>query len=386
MAAASELSKLPAAEREERLQAIQRLAVLQAPADELEVPPPVRPMGEYLATEIEKPPELVHPFQVARGAMTALIARAGKGKTTMTLNRALRWSVGRPMFEGLPEVMAPVQPLRILIIENEGAPGFFHEKLQQMFDNQEFTDEEREMAAANMLIWGEGGWPRVKLFRNDRTRGDDFDLVRRGIEIHEPDVLIMEPFRTLWDGEENSATEMTEVTDRIARLASDYKIGVLLTHHERKGGTGEDGEQMSAGRGSTVLEGEAAVMERWRQVKEDQSELSWVKSRFSKPAAPVRMEFVWSRWTYDFVPEEAGKREIKALLLRSAGASLGIREMAEELSESQSRVRRLLSEMMEDPDENLKESPSRPASDGGTTGKRYRYALEGDENEERLNF
>lgn len=378
-AAAAYLAALEPDEREKKLKAIRNLAVLRAPEDRVVGEPPVRTLAEYLAHEIETPPMLVQPGQVARGAITALIARAGKGKTTMTLNRILRWSIGQPMFSDLPDVMAPTAPLKTLVIENEGAPGFFQEKLQLMFDAQGFNAEQREQSAENVLIWGEGGWPRIKL--DDEAT---YELVRRGIETHAPDLVLMEPFRSLWKGEENSSTEMQALVDAIATLAAEYKIGVILTHHERKSGPGEDGEEMSAGRGSTVLEGEAAVMERWKQVKGETSELSWVKWRFAKPVPPVRMTFDWQKWGYEFVPEDAGRREIKELLIEN-GSLMTVKEMADELHETEKRVRRLANELADDPEENVKAERSIHSA-AGSTGKRYRVVMDETQASEGLDY
>lgn len=376
--AAKDLASLPAEMREQRLEALRKMAILQSSPENLEAPPPIRNMGEYLEHKIETPPMLVEPGQLARGATTALIARAGKGKTTMTLNRIIRWSIGRPMFDGLPTVMAPTQALRILIIENEGAPGFFQEKLQLMFESHPMSEEEREMAKANILIWGEGGYPRIKL-DDPETEA----LVRRGVETFEPDVILMEPFRSLWRGEENSATEMQKITDILADIAAEYQVGILLTHHENKGG-GDAGstEQMTAARGSTVLEGEAAVMERYRQIKENVSELSWIKPRFGRPAAPVRMEFQWETWTYEYVPEEAGKREILDLLAANPEVAMTVREISDDLEETDRRVRRLLREMVDDPEETRLREYKSVHSGAGSTGKRYRIVLDEEQADE----
>lgn len=366
LAASRELAQLPAEERQHRLEAMTQFGTLQASPENALVPPPVHQMGEYLATEIPKPPMLVMPFQVARGALTALSSRAGKGKTTMTLNRALRWSVGRPMFDDLPDVMAPVAALKVLVIENEGSPGFFQEKLGMMADSQGFSAEEREQANENILIWGQGGFPRIKL-----DDDEDYDMVRRALEEHGPDIVIMDTFRTLWSGEENSATEMQVVLDRVAFIASEYELGVIVTHHERKSGPGDDGEQMSAVRGSTVLEGEAAVMERYKAIRDNVSELFWTKSRFGKAAAPVRMEFVWERWGYDYIPESASRRGVKELLVQNHGIAVTAREVAEELGEPVDKVRRWLNELSADDDEAVKALPSQHTGQG-SSGKRYK--------------
>src|SRR4051812_28149098 len=96
--------------------------------------PPVRTLREYLDAPIEVPPVLVEPNMVVRGGLNATIGRAGKGKTVLSLNRLLRWSSGAPFFEGWKNqegqhFYEPVDPLKVLIVENEGAAGLFHKQI-----------------------------------------------------------------------------------------------------------------------------------------------------------------------------------------------------------------------------------------------------------------
>jgi hypothetical protein len=376
--AVEELAGIPAAAREAHLTRLKKAAVLAANPENAIEKPPVRTVAEYLAADLGMPPMLVGPGQIARGAVTALISRGGKGKTTMTLNRIARWSVGKPMFGDLPDVMAPVDgPIRSLVIENEGSPGFFQDRLRLLLDSQDFTDDEREMAGQNILIWGDGGWPRIKL-----DDPDTVDLVRRGIEEHHPDLVMLDTFRSLHRGAENSSDEMQQILDTVTTLAAEYGAGVLLIHHENK--TPLEGDQMSAARGSTVLEDDVAVMERYSPVRGVQSEIKWVKTRFMKPAAPVRMEFDFDTWTYRYVPEAEGRREILDILARNAGHPLAVRDIAEELGESVEHTRRLLRDLEEDDDTDVKRLPS-VASGDGSSGQRYQLDT-GDGNGERLSF
>ena len=105
---------------------VKLLALQDVPEESFE--PPVTSLGEYLDTPIPIPPSLVWPTIVVRGEITATLGRAGKGKTTMNLNRILRWGCGRPLYdsfrdkEGKP-YLAPTDPIKSLIIENEGLGG-----------------------------------------------------------------------------------------------------------------------------------------------------------------------------------------------------------------------------------------------------------------------
>lgn len=343
--------------------------------------PPIRTLGQYLADPIEVPPELVQPFILVRGGVSATIGRAGKGKTVMNLNRQLRWSAGLPFFDGHEDhdgnpVMMPTKPLRSLIVENEGAGGLFHRQVGIMLHASEYmTDEARELAKENLLVWGDGGYSGLKL--DDPQK---LDMVRRGCEKWDPDVLFVEPFRGLWNGEENSATDMAVVVDALVEIAADYKCAVLLAHHERKSGIGDDGEAMSAGRGSTVLEGAVTTMENFQSAKGgDQRELSWSKSRHGKAPNPVRMEWDSDAWWYKWVPSERLEEGIIEALRDNADEPMTTKELSEALDEPQHKVRKMANGMVKD--NRLKKLASVSHGGDGSSGVRYRLPSDGNSDE-----
>lgn len=330
-------------ERQRAMQQLQQLVVAQLPAEEV-AKPPVSTLGEYLDTEIELPPILVEPGLVARGAISAMIARGGKGKTAVSLNRLLRWSMGKPLLDELPELMKPVGPLKILIIENEGAPGHFQKVLRTIIEQNDFTPEEQALARENVHIWGDGGWSGLKL--DDPA---NIELVDRAVGETGCDIVFIEPFRGLWRGDENSATEMANILDAISDIANKHNCAAMITHHENKSGGGEANDPMSAARGSSVMEAVAAVMERWAPVKGGrQRELSWIKARFDEAPAPVRLEFDRDKWSYRFVAEEEGEREVLGFLSQFPGQYMTINEIKDELGESYQRVRKWCNALAED--------------------------------------
>src|SRR4051794_16822940 len=90
------LASLPEKQRAQARQAARQMFAMAVPDDELDKPP-VRNLGEFVDEELELPPILVEPGLVARGAVTAMVAKGGKGKTTLSFNRLLRWACGRPL-------------------------------------------------------------------------------------------------------------------------------------------------------------------------------------------------------------------------------------------------------------------------------------------------
>jgi hypothetical protein len=351
-------------------------AVKQAPDEAFE--PPIRTLGQYLDDPIEVPPELVTPYILVRGGMTCTVGRAGKGKTVMNLNRLLKWSAGLPMFEGWfdPEgnkLLAPPddKPLKSLIIENEGAAGLFHRQVGIMLHAEGYlTEQQRELAKENLLVWGDGGYSNLKF--DDPKQ---LDSVRAGIEKYEPDIVFVEPFRGLWRGEENSATDMAVVVDAMMNIAADYKIGVLLAHHERKSGAGDDGEKMSVARGSGVLEGVVTALENFESVKAgEQRELSWSKSRHAGAPNPVRMTWDHQAWWYSHVPTTAIEETIVGALRDQPDEPMTVADLHDATDEPKGKIREICKKLKSE--NRVKALPS--ISDGtGSTGPRYMIAGEG---------
>ncbi len=360
------------------------LGAKEVPKDAFE--PPVTPLGEYLDTPIEVPPSLVWPTIVVRGELTATLGRAGKGKTTMNLNRIFKWAAGRPLFDGFvnPEdetqtYLAPERPLRTLILENEGSAGMFHQKVGTMVYNcgDVLSDEDRELIRENIFIWGDGGYSGLKL-DNDQNVAH----LRAGIEKCEPDIVFVEPFRGLWKGEENSSTDMAVVIDNIIAMATDYKCGFVLSHHERKGGAGDD-DLMSAGRGSTVLEGAVACMENFQGVKgQDLRQMQWSKARYLQPPPTMRLEYSFDTGWYSHVPDS--RLEIAVLeAINEADSPVTKADLAEMLSEKPEDVSKVANKLATEGRIKRLQSESVPGG-RGTTG--YRYASLGDTDDNPLNF
>jgi len=337
------LAGLDERDRTAAIAASKHAYAMSVPAEELDRPP-VSTLGEFLAKEIDIPPILVKPGVVARGALTALISKGGKGKTTLSFNRLIRWAVEKPLFDELPDVMQPTSPLKSLIIENEGGGWHTQNKLRTILGNCGLTEEEQETAKSNVNIWGDGGWSSLRL-----DDPENLETVKRGIEAVEPDILFLEPFRLLWRGEENSSTEMLKVLESFYELANVYNISVMITHHESKGGVGDGADPMEKARGSTVFSDLGAVMERWAMAGQ-QREWSLTKWRFDDAPAPVRMTYDRETEGYKYVSENENQRKVIGILYRNPGSWMTVDEVREDLDtgESLDTVRKWLKSAYED--------------------------------------
>ena len=361
--AAKQIAGLDEGERVLALKQLEMLAVAEAPLENVQAIP-VRTLGEYLDAHLPEPPALVTPGLVVEGGVTLMTARGGKGKTTFSLNRMVRWAAGQPVFDG-EDSMAPTKPLRCLIIENEGAPGFFQSRLKAIVKAQ--AGDHLDAVRENILIWGDGGWSSLKL-----DEAQNVELIQRACEKYEPDIVFMEPLRGLHKGEENSATEMAVVLDQLNGLATTYNMGVLLTHHETKSGPGDGADEMNAVRGSGVFTDLAGVIERYRHVQGGKlSEIKWTKSRWHHPMPnPVRMKFESTTWGYTLIAESEQQKAILAIMLEAPGERYSVNDLSEISGETVDHCRKVANELVDD-DKVKRERGLRQPGAGGSPGMAY---------------
>jgi RecA-family ATPase len=330
---------------------------------------PITSLGAYLDQPIEVPPRLVEPALFVRGGIFCVTGAPGKGKTSFLLNCLVSWASGRPMFPGCNQLV-PSQPVRSLIIENEGAPGEFHRKIGIMLNKGPLSDKEKLLARDNILVWGDGGYSGFKL--------DDHSYVerlRKGIEEHKPDVVFIEPFHGLWSGDENSATEMRKVLDTMQEVATSHDLTIAIAHHDRKSGAYEEGDLMNVARGSGALAGAVTVMSHHRPAKDDQ-EREWSVSKSRHAPKPAALRMIWddsSQW-YSWVSDESGEGEVLKLLQEAEGDPCYVPDMAQQLGESQKWVRARLKKLKDSG--RIKTTASRPTTGGGTTGVGWRIVIE----------
>lgn len=341
LAAADFLAGLPREERERAEQQLRQLVKAKAPVEELIEPPPVRPLREYLTMELTQAAALDTSRLLVRGELLVTVGKSGKGKTTLNLMRLLRWGAGLPLFDEEPDVLAPVdgQPLRSIIIENEGAAGMFQERMRRMIGN--LPDAVQATVVDHVYVYGTGGYSGLKVDNDEH-----YDKIKRAVEAVEPDVVFIEPFRSIYKGDENSNTEVAIVIDRLIELATEYDLAIVLAHHEKKNTT-EALDPLDYARGASALDGATATFENFRAVSGvDRRELSWSKARHAWQGAPDPMLLEYDKGTdwYHYVAEHELERRVLGYLQR-ADDMVTVPELEEELGVPAHRVRPVLQKL-----------------------------------------
>lgn len=293
---------------------------------------------DWLATEVSRPPSLLSPAGlVVTGGVHMTIARSGKGKTVWNVNRLIRWAAGQPAFPDAPVPLTPERPLKSMIVENEGSAYMLQQQVKRMIEHSGFSPAERKAFGENFIIYGDGGYAGVHLDDKKRRAQLLTEIDRR-----RPDVLFIEPFRMLWRGEENSATEMDKVLKDMLQFADDYKLAIMSAHHAKKG-MAEDGDLMSLSRGSTALEGALTLMEHMTHISEhDQVEVEWTKVRYQEEAFPKTFRMKWNVDTFwfEYVADSELGLKIINLLEVAQGRQLSLPSIVEMSGEKYHTVRR----------------------------------------------
>lgn len=189
----------------------------------------------------------------------APIAEAEVATTTAAVRTLIKLDVGRMMTSPPPPVEYAVEPLLIpgmltLLVGKEGVGkslfglglgvslctdepiAGFRPKL----GNVVYVDAENGEREIHRRIHTLGLTPETAhLLSAYSVRG--FDLRHNLDELEEilvnerPTLLILDSFRSLWDGEENNSQEVSAVLDPLRNLVRDYDTATLLLHHTPRG-------------------------------------------------------------------------------------------------------------------------------------------------------
>jgi hypothetical protein len=333
--AAAYFTELDPDARKEAFARVNAQVKLSAPVEDVDPAPPVHNLEEYFAMDLKEPPSLISDCQVVRKEITATISRAGLGKTTLLTNRMMRWAAGLPLFDDLEDVQAPDAPLRLLLVENEGSGYYMRENMEKLYEHIAITEEKKKLAKQNLMVWGDGGYTGLKV-----DRDEDIATLERALTEHTPDILLLEPFRGIWSGDENDNSAMEEVLDRLVALANAHDCGIMLSHHANKAPI--EGDWMGSSRGATALEGKVAAMEVFYEVHGgEQRELKWVKKRYGKKhrPAPIRMEYTFETRSLERIPDSEIEQEVLSFLAGEEPPMWWSKaQIAEECDETQDRI------------------------------------------------
>jgi len=172
---------------------------------------------------------------LCKGYGSWIIASSGLGKSSLAIQQAILWCLGRPFFGTFP-----VRPLRILFVQSENDEGDMAEPVQGVLDSIEITTNDVKIIDSSL-----------KIVRCRGLTGTNFcNWLEKQISSHQADIVYVDPLLRF------AGVDVTR-TDQATRLLNDSldpilaRTGVVLIgiHH-----TGKPKQDKSQAKGITIYD------------------------------------------------------------------------------------------------------------------------------------
>ena len=157
---------------------------------------------------------------ICRGAICATVSTSGMGKSSLSIQEAIMYALGRPCFG-----IKPNGPLRSLVIQSEDDAGDIGEIVESVFTGLELTDEEREIVSRNVCV-----------VTDKVIRGETFisALMEHAAEF-KPDLVWINPLQAFFKGDLTSGEDLGNfIREQLGWANRDDKWAYMLIHHTTK--------------------------------------------------------------------------------------------------------------------------------------------------------
>jgi hypothetical protein len=293
---------------------------------------------------------------LSRGKGILLAGPTGIGKSTLTLQAAMLWALGRDFFG-----LKPQKPLKILILQAENDDQEMRQAVCGVIEGLELTSAEVATVGENLSMLTENS-AASEMFSQLGV-----EIAGRGY-----DMLVIDPLFAFYKGSVTDQEKMSEFLRRhLQPFLETHRVGCLIVHHTNKpAGTKKDraewtaGDFAYAGSGSAELanwskgvltirnKGSRAIFElivgkRHARAKFVDEQQAPVASLFVKQSSDPTMPF-WSRATQEELEaeEETSDNAVKVAesFLKLSNGCIGdvaVKAIADDIGVSKKTVDRL---------------------------------------------
>jgi hypothetical protein len=192
------------------------------------IDPPIKPRS---IASFQIPPDndtsvLLGNRYLNRGDGAVLVSSSGMGKSAMSIQAAVTWSLGKAFFG-----IQPNGPIRSLIVQAEDSDGDIGEVWTSICAGMSLNDDQKRQAAAAVTVV------------TDRVhRGGSFiHALKRWIDQHKPDLVWINPLLAFIDGDINDAHDAGHfLREGLNGLNEPARFGYIVVHHTSKPPTAKD--------------------------------------------------------------------------------------------------------------------------------------------------
>ena len=190
----------------------------------------------------------VHGAVLTAGGILQLTGAGKIGKSMLLLNIAYGLALGRDVLG-----FGITKPRRVLYLNGENSQGTMQERFT-LLRNYFCIDEEQEIKIRENLQFCSVALLLPKSEALAEIRGNLAEI--------RPEVLILDPLKNFFSGEENSSDSMRDFMGAVRKLILEFNVTVIILHHTGKK-QNEDG--FYSGRGSSLLADDAEVTAAFRK-------------------------------------------------------------------------------------------------------------------------
>lgn len=199
----------------------------QHPWEEVEVdaepidPPVAVPLLDYLDRKPDPKDTLLgNRFLCREGAMLN-VGPSGIGKSSMSAQMDLCWSVGRTAFG-----IEAAAPLKIVCIQAENDAGDLHEMTKGIMGAMRFTKDELDLCRENLLIVGEKARTAAVFVH---------EVLAPVLEHYRPDIVRIDPLLAFLGGDPSDPKVLSPFCrNMINPLLEEFQCACALNHHTPK--------------------------------------------------------------------------------------------------------------------------------------------------------
>jgi hypothetical protein len=213
---------------------------VETEAVKIEILPEVQVLSDLRTPKPENDPNelIMHRF-LYRGAVCLLLGPTGVGKSSLLMQLAIHFALGKALFGIVPGSAFRERGMRILLIQAENDEGDLAEMRDGVLAGCEMSDAEKAMALSRILV----------CTVNDRT-GEKFALTLEALltENGPFDLVIVDPAFAYLGGDSNSQKDVSRfMRELLNPLLQRHQVGLILAHHTNKPLRGKEKDYWEAG-------------------------------------------------------------------------------------------------------------------------------------------
>lgn len=182
---------------------------------------PARSLADFLLPASDDPATLIGDRYLSRGDGCILVGSSGMGKSSLSVQTAICWALGRPMGNGL----RPSRPLRSLIMQSEDSDGDIAEMRLGMYHAMALGATEQATIASS-----------VRIVTDRIHRGLSFYAeLKHHVETFQPDIVWINPLLAFIDGDVNDAEAAGRfLREQLNSLNEPARFAYIVIHHTAK--------------------------------------------------------------------------------------------------------------------------------------------------------